>query len=219
MKLVDSAEDQRLLEELLDQSKPPVPEPCQHLHYLLFTPFRYHARHATRYRAKGDRRGVFYGAERVETCAAEVAFYRVLFFLESPATDPTAQPFEMTAFQADIATVAALDIAQQLPAQEVAALSDPVDYGAPQALGDAVRDKGGEVIRYPSVRQAGGMNLAVMSCAAFAKHHPRQTQGWWFRFYNRGLFAIKRFGDQKLDFPFSDFAADPRVAALLDGRD
>ena len=41
MSLVDTLEEQALLEEVLDDSKPAVPEDCRNLHYLLFTPFRY----------------------------------------------------------------------------------------------------------------------------------------------------------------------------------
>ena len=43
MKLVDTLEEQELLEILVDGTKPQVPPDCRHLHYLLFTPFRYGA--------------------------------------------------------------------------------------------------------------------------------------------------------------------------------
>ena len=39
-RLLDEFDEQALLEELLDESKPPVPSECRHLHYLLSTPFR-----------------------------------------------------------------------------------------------------------------------------------------------------------------------------------
>ena len=41
MALVDTLEEQAVLEQLLDASKPPVPAGADKLHYLLFTPFRY----------------------------------------------------------------------------------------------------------------------------------------------------------------------------------
>ena len=42
-KLVDSDEEQSILEDLLDSAKPPKPydEECKSYHYLLWTPFRY----------------------------------------------------------------------------------------------------------------------------------------------------------------------------------
>src|SRR5713226_1830685 len=41
LKLVDSIEEQAALEQLVEQTKPNVPRECQHLDYLLSTPFRY----------------------------------------------------------------------------------------------------------------------------------------------------------------------------------
>ena len=41
MKLTHDLEKQKVLEEVLEAYKPPVPESARELHYLLFTPFRY----------------------------------------------------------------------------------------------------------------------------------------------------------------------------------
>lgn len=41
LQLVDTLEEQALLEELLESGKPPVPADAEPLHYLLKTPFRY----------------------------------------------------------------------------------------------------------------------------------------------------------------------------------
>ena len=43
MKLTDTTEEQERLESLIENSKPKIPEECRHLHFLLFTPFRYGA--------------------------------------------------------------------------------------------------------------------------------------------------------------------------------
>ena len=40
-KIVDTRSEQELLEDILEQSKPPVPRGAEKLHYLLQTPFRY----------------------------------------------------------------------------------------------------------------------------------------------------------------------------------
>jgi hypothetical protein len=77
MKLVDDFIEQRTLETLLD-AKPPVPTECQHLDYLLFTPFRYAARGDSHSPRRPDP-GVFYAAERIETSGRRVAFWRLLF--------------------------------------------------------------------------------------------------------------------------------------------
>lgn len=211
MKLVDGLDEQRILEELLDASKPPVPAPCQHLHYLQFTPFRYAARYDTRFRPRGERRGVFYAAESVQTAATEVAFYRALFFIESPETKAPDAPFEMTAFRTRVRTELAVDITK-FGAEAQKVYAEPVDFAPCHKLAAAAREAGAEVIRFPSVRDHAGVNVAVLSCAAFADSQPRDMQGWWFRFTEHGLFATQRFGKGRLEFPYEMFANDPRIA-------
>ena len=41
LQLVDTLDEQRLLEDILEETKPPVPPECEGLHYLYMTPFRY----------------------------------------------------------------------------------------------------------------------------------------------------------------------------------
>src|SRR5262245_33054921 len=65
VKLADSQKEQERLEELLEETKPPIPAECAHLRYLLFTPFRYGAPypHGSRFRRAGFTHGVFYGSD------------------------------------------------------------------------------------------------------------------------------------------------------------
>jgi len=175
MKLVDTMDEHAILEELLDASKPPVPVACQHLHYLQFTPFRYPARHATRFRRKGDRRGVYYAAETIQTAATEVAFYRMLFFVESPETDPPKAPFAMSVFSTEIDTPRALDMVAACDADLRADCADPVDYALwragdlrrtrlwPGADGVSVRELCGGSARdgVGSVRCVAGTHLMI----------------------------------------------------------
>src|SRR5919106_1273755 len=88
LKLSDTLDEQKQLEELLEYSKPMVPPECRHLHYLLSTPFRYGAVYpaGSRFRRAGVTEGVFYGSETAETAIAEMTFHRLLFFAESPNT-------------------------------------------------------------------------------------------------------------------------------------
>lgn len=76
-KIVDTRAEQELLEDILEERKPPVPQEAANLHYLLFSPFRYETRHpsGSRFRAVNDP-GVFYAAETVHTAAAEVSYWR-----------------------------------------------------------------------------------------------------------------------------------------------
>src|SRR3546814_1447755 len=69
LKLVDTLEEQDLLERLTEEAKPSVSEECRHLHYLLATPFRYGAAYprGSRFRRAGMTPGVFYAAETPAT--------------------------------------------------------------------------------------------------------------------------------------------------------
>jgi hypothetical protein len=73
LKLVDSVDEQALLEDLIEAGKPPLPPECRHLHYLLSTPFRYGAAYpaGSRFRRAGLTEGTFYaptpGSERCPT--------------------------------------------------------------------------------------------------------------------------------------------------------
>src|SRR5688500_4352089 len=101
MKLVDNPDEQDVLERLIDETKPAVPPECRHLNYLLFTPFRYRPYpHGSRFRRAGWTPGVYYASAAETTAVAEMAFYRLLFFLESPATPWPVYPPHFHAFEA-----------------------------------------------------------------------------------------------------------------------
>src|SRR5262245_47719716 len=114
LKIVDTLGEQALLEDLLEKTKPPVPAECQHLHYLLATPFRYGAPYpeGSRFRRAGFTPGVYYASENVETAVIEIAFHRLLFFAESPETPWPANALELSAFSVRFATGRAIDLMQ-----------------------------------------------------------------------------------------------------------
>jgi hypothetical protein len=215
MTLVDTLEEQQVLEELLDASKPPIPPDCRHLHYLLATPFRYGSVYPTgsRFRRAGLTPGVFYASQSVATAIAEMAFHRLLFFAESPATPWPASAGEYTAFAVRFSTSKGLDLTAPPLDRESDAWSHPTDYAPCQALADSARVAGAQVLRYPSARAA-GHNVALLTCAAFTSHAPLERQVWRLHVGAPGVRAICTFPEQRLAFDRSAFAADPRVASL-----
>jgi hypothetical protein len=130
MALVDTLEEQALLERVLDESKPSIPPECRHLHYLLFTPFRYGALYPTgsRFRRPGQTAGVFYASQQSETAVAEMAFRRLLFFAESPSTPWPANAAEYTAFAIAYAGRKGLDLTRPPLDRDAVKWTDPVDY-------------------------------------------------------------------------------------------
>ena len=82
MRLVDTLEEQELLERILEASKPVVPESAKALHCLLFTPFRYSSPQPSRFR-RADAPGIWYGASDIRGACAEVGYWRWRFLVES----------------------------------------------------------------------------------------------------------------------------------------
>ena len=214
MKLVDTLAEQARLEELLEESKPAVPAECRHLHYLLFTPFRYAAKYprGSRFRRAGFTPGVFYASQRVTTAVTEMAFVRLLFFHDSPATPWPVNPVEHTAFQVRFRTTRGLDLIAEPFNQDRAEWTHPTDYSACQTLADAARAADIEAVRYASARDPGGVNIALLACAAFSVTAPLERQTWRLHLDSRGVRALCDHPERRLAFDRDFFAADPRIA-------
>jgi hypothetical protein len=214
LKIVDSLEEQELLEALIEEVKPPVPPECRHLHYLLSTPFRYGSAypHGSRFRRAGFTEGVFYAAERPETAVAELAFHRLLFFAESPGTPWPSNPSEHTAFAAELATGRAIDLTAEPFAASSATWMHPTDYTPCQTLADGARAAAIDAIRYASVRDPEHRpNLAILACRVFPKPEPTAYQSWRLHFHDGGVLAVCETPRTRLAFARTDFA-DRRLA-------
>jgi hypothetical protein len=217
LKLVDSVVEQELLEELIETTKPPLPPECRDLHYLLSTPFRYGAVYpaGSRFRRAGMSEGVFYASQTPHTVVAEMTFYRLLFFAESPDTPWPSNPAEYTAFSVKYATKRSIDLSKGKYGVERAKWMHLTDYSHCQAFADTARAAKVEVIRYTSTRDPGrGMNLAILTCRAFANSKPIDQQTWRIRLGEAGALAICEAPRSGVTFDRSTFAADARIAKL-----
>jgi len=216
-KLVDDLDEQATLESLINQAKPPVPPDCRHLHYLLSTPFRYGAPYpgGSRFRRAGQTEGVFYASSTVETAICEAAFWRLLFFAESPDTPWPSNPAAHTAFSTDYASDDALDLTAAPLIADRADWVHPTDYAPCQDLADRARNVAIEVIRYESVRDPRRRaNIAIMRCAAFSTAEPTVSQTWRIHLGDRGVRAIGEFPPARIEFGRFESCPDPRLAAI-----
>ena len=176
-KLVRSAAEQELLEELIDRVKPPVSVGAR-LHYLLFTPFRYPPlRHGSRFGTRHEP-GIWYGSEQQRTAFAEVAYYRLLFL---EGTQAALEPLStaLTSFTVRMRSTHGIDLAAAPFATHGPAIASPVSYQAAQALGHAMREAHVELFRFPSARDAaGGTNVGAFSPAVFHQATPQHFERW-----------------------------------------
>jgi hypothetical protein len=220
LKLVDTLDEQAILEAELDGSKPPIPVACAGLDYLLATPFRYAPYpHGSRFRRARQPEGCFYAAEQVETTVAEEAFHRLLFFLDAPGAKLPANPQERTAFRVPAGTEQAIDLTLPPFDRDAAVWEHPTDYEPCQTFADTARAVGVEAIRYRSVRDPeGGANIALLSPAAFRAPKPEMFETWHLFLREGAVQAFRETPRLMLEISFSTWAADPRVPARLSAR-
>jgi hypothetical protein len=141
-----------------------------------------------------------------------MAFYRLLFFADSPETPLPGNAAEYTAFAASIATDHAIDLTRPPLNRDRDAWSNPIDYGACQSLADAARAGGLEAIIYRSVRDPReGKNLALLTARGFAVHEPVERQTWRIRLSTTGVQALCEFPRTRIGFARTDFSGDPRI--------
>ncbi len=213
MRLVDTNEEQEILEALVEEVKPALPPACAGLHFLLAAPFRYAPYpRGSRFRRAGQAEGAFYASEAIATALAEAAFYRLLFLIESPDMKVPDRPVEHTAFKVACRAERALDLTKP-PFGGREDLKRTSDYAACQALADAARGQGVAAIRYLSVRDPrGGANVALLTPEAFVRKQPKEFQSWRMLARRDGVRAMRDFPkSEAFEFPRAVFAGDARL--------
>ncbi len=177
MALVDSLDEQLVLENVLDDSKPPLAADTRHLDYLLFTPFRYAPPPGgSRFRGETDP-GVFYCADEVRTACAELGYWRWRHLLDTPAL--AAMPSSsQTVFRVSL-DVSAVDLRRPPFVADRVLWTDPHAYRSAQVFARTAREASVGAIRYESVRDPrhGGC-CGVLHPDAFAKRAPLTQQTW-----------------------------------------
>jgi hypothetical protein len=192
MRLADSLDEQRVLEELLETSKPPLPPEAAGRHYLVFTPFRYRSPVASRFRRATDP-GIWYGAEELETACAEVAFWKWRFLTDSDALAGQALHTEHSFFQAKArGRCADLTTAPWKAAERSWRHRD--DYSGCQDFAVEARERGTAWIRYASVRVAAGTGGAVLDVEALSHAEPLAQQTWACKTTRDGAY-LQRAGE------------------------
>ncbi len=204
MRLADNAEEQRVLEELLEKSKPALPAGAERHHYLVFTPFRYRSPVATRFRRPHDP-GVWYGAEDLRTACAEVAYWKWRFLMDSEALARTALQTEHTFFKAR-ARGRCVDLTAAPWKAAARAWTHRSDFTECQALAEAARGRGLGWIRYAAVRANkmqsanSGTCGAVLRPEALSLVEPFEQQTWACKTTAAGAW-MQRAGGERYDFP------------------
>ena len=178
--LVDSLDEQLLLEQMIEDEKPPLPEAVgKRLDYLLASPWRYPplpwgSRFGRRFEAS-----IFYASLSEDALFAEAAWYRWVF-LAGPA-----QPFDgrvisqHTVFEARYHSEAGADLCAAPFDRHRDALTSRREYAACQALGSVLREKEFAAFTYWSARSlTPQQNIGLLAPSALRSRKPTRQQQW-----------------------------------------
>ena len=213
-KLVDSDEEQALLEELIEDVKPPAGAAAG-LHYLLFTPFRYPPlRHGSRFGTRAEN-GIWYGSRTRATAFAEKAYY-LLLFLEGTTAELTPLETDVSIFQAAYETGKGVDLTRGAFARYTELISSPSDYAAPQMLGREMRADGVEAFLYTSARDPEhGANVGLFVREALSSRKPSVPESWRCVVTRDGVEVTKEDVFRSASFVFKRrlFEVDGRLPA------
>jgi len=177
--IVDDHAEQVLLEELLDQAKPPYRANTQGMHYLLKTAFRYPPL------KWGSRFGTslmpsyFYASELPATALCECAYYRFLLLHDMRQPYQARIRSEYVLFKVLLDTNACLDLTADKYESVRAQLRDAQSYGYSQSVGRwAYEHSQIELIRFHSARTRSGVNVAVAEPSVIRSRKPSVQQRW-----------------------------------------
>ena len=208
--IVDNLEEQSILESLLDDSKPPLPERAQHLHYLLSTPFRYPPlMHGSRFGQRHEC-SLLYASKSLATLLAEASYYRFVFWRGMCAAPPARQFItEHTVFGGRYYTEQGVQLQHAPFDHYTRELAHPAKYDVTQQLGNNMRAHGVEAIEYVSARdRERGINVALYTPEALSVNEPLYAELWLcstsqsvVRFSSRGV-------KQVYSFAIDDFYVD-----------
>ena len=178
-RLVDSDDEQRVLDELIDRAEPRATPDLANLHPLLAAPFRHAPLPGGSRFSTFAERGVFYAARELPTALAEASYGRLLFRAGTGAR-LGALLAQHTAFQVSLRSAWAVDLTRPPFAAHARRLSSRTDYAAAQQLGRELRGDGIELALYESARDAERrVAVAVFSPAAFASSRPLPHAQEW----------------------------------------
>lgn len=160
MNLVDTLDEQALLEELIEESKPSL-QAMKHRHYLIKTPFRYPPlKHGSRFGSRFEP-SIFYAGQTLKSAICESAFYS--FYFMSRCTQPYENTIinHKTSFSVDVQDNKHIALTEISDLEITAKLTHKSDYQFTQAIGKQMRDKGISSFSFLSARCEKEVNIGI----------------------------------------------------------
>lgn len=176
MTLVDTLDEQALLEGLIEKTKPSMPE-NKSRHYLIQTPFRYPPlKHGSRFGSRLEP-SIFYAGNTLSGALCESAFYSFYFMSRSTLPYKAAIIHHKTSFSVEIQSHHHIDFTKVSDPDIQDKLTHPSDYQLTQAVGKQMRQKGVASFCFISARCRDQVNIGVFDIHSIVGA-PQNNQRW-----------------------------------------
>lgn len=210
--LVDTLDEQAVLEQLLEATKPAYPHTNHELHYLLKTPFRYPPLQWGSRFGRVYEPSLFYGGCSITSTLSESAYYRFVF-IHTIQGKPPESPLRTshTLFSVKYSTVHAVKLHQDPFDQHSSLLTHPSDYRATQQLGSDMREARVKAFEYLSARSSDAAHcVALYDPSPFVSNQPDMQESWLCE-TRPDYVLLKAVGTIPLRFSFNDFAINGQL--------
>ena len=213
----NNLDHQQKLEKQLERTKPIISNELSQLNFLLFTPFRYSIpKIGSRFCRAGQSTGVYYGSLAVETALSEICFYRLLFYSFTPELNKPNDYLEYRAFSVNVKSENCIDLNSKYFSEYQDKLFSLENYVYSQEFADIARDSGIEILKSLSVRDPKfGVNISLLSHKIFSPPEITNQQTWGITILNDSIQGYCESTYKKVEFDFSVFSNDSRIANLI----
>lgn len=217
--LVDSLEEQEILEDLIEISEPALSNELALYHPLLYSSFRFPPlKHGSRFGRRFEN-SLWYDSISFGTVFAEKAFYQLNFLRDSAGYYDIVE-VPLTVFSVDIKSNRGIDLTKRPFVKFKDAISSPVSYAVSQPLGTDMRSDDVEVFRYQSSRcPHQGVNVGLFTPKAFAHTTPnaKSFQSWHCHATKQRLEYVRTNvpESETMRFTLDEFMVDKKLPLLL----
>jgi len=209
--ITSNSEEQNILEELLEQSKPVQSPELEKRHYLIKTPFRYPPLNY------GSRFGtifspsLFYGATDKKTVLTEVAYYRFRFLADVENSEELTKynlQSSHSVFYVNAHSERAVQLTKSPFKEFKQQISAANSFKTSQALAKAMRGDGIELFNFYSARNPVGINGAVFTHTAIKSNKPKEIENWQCLTQSNRVVFHNVDNKQIEEFSFEEFCVD-----------
>ncbi len=213
MQLIDTLDEQAILEQAIEASKPTLPEHAKDAtrHYLLTTLFRYPPlKHGSRFGRRHEP-SLFYASHDLDAALSESAFYSFYFMSRTETPFDGVINNKKTSFSVAITTENYADLCALDDTGIQAKLQHKSDYSYPQGVGTFMRDEGIDVFSYFSTRHPKGKNLGIYYLNAL-KGSPQEELHWMVK-QNRNtiMYICPSMTDLNREFTSDKFCVNGKL--------